>query len=296
MARIKFLNDGYLNYYRRYLYDIVSHFFEWGGELPERCTSAYIENVLITNGFIVAMDYEGLKLVKGALSGLDWLNLPVDFASANPYIPTQIRGLQGETPGAVVGYNNGDPYCYHGSIDIIDIYARRLANIAISTDTSLYNSRVSAIFNVESEAETRQVMASYRQVIEGQPLVVNIGDSDLFNGKQRIFPIKSRDNLITPELTDAFNNTMAEFYKAFGVKTLAVDKKERVTVGENESNTQQTDIQKSIYLKAREDFCKEVRRVLGYNITVKMNIGEEKEEDAENEQRTLEMDNDNAGI
>lgn len=294
---------GYLDYFRAYLRDIATHFFKWSGDLPERVTSAFLEKMLIDTGYMVAYEYDGLKITQGALSGLDWTLRPKVFTSSNPYIkPPQVRSLIGDKPGAVVCYNTGDPYHIHGTADTIDIFAQRLAHVALSMDTSVINSRVAAIFNAESEAEARQIMVAYGQVIEGKPLVINLGNSELFGEKQRIFPIKARDNLITPELRDTYNGIMAEFYDHFGVKSLAVDKKERVTVGENESKTEQASLQKSIYLKAREDFCEQVREYLGYDIHVEMNIGGGEEaprdpgEEEEDEQRETEVADDNSGI
>jgi hypothetical protein len=64
---------------------------------------------------------------------------------------------------------------------------------------------------------------------------------------------------------------MADFFSETGVKTIAVDKRERVNLEEMSSNDTQTKIACDIMLQPRQKWAEEMNAMFGTNISVKFN-------------------------
>ena len=86
-----------------------------------------------------------------------------------------------------------------------------------------------------------------------------------------LFPIKAKDNIVVSELADARRSIMADFFTETGVKTLAVDKRERVNLLEMNSNADQIKIACDIMLAPRKLFAEQVNAMFDTNISVKFN-------------------------
>lgn len=279
-------NCGYLDYFRQLLLDIRDVMFKWNS-LPDNINEEWIEHNLCISGFGVGLQYKGdLYFLQGAISGIDYMNRPKVFTSANHALPTLTRNVG---KNCVVCYNVSDYLLPHGDIDMIDIYAKRLTNIALSIDCSLYNSRVTAIYDVENDEQARQVAITHKQIIEGAPYVINFGTRNMFTDRQVIYPIKARDNLVTDVLHDTYNNIMAEFLGTFGINSLNVDKTQYVNNTDSMSAEQKNEICSNIRLDARKRFCKEFNKMFGTNISVELNI-ERVKEVVENGKNLLQSD------
>ena len=261
-------NSGYLNFYRQYLFDLRNNLYKWEG-LPESISGNNLEHILTISGYGVATQYKGdVLFLQGAISGIDYQNYPIDFVSANHAIPTLTRKIN---KNCVVAWNVPDYQYPHGDVELIDIFAHRLMNIAVSIDCSLVNSRVSAVFDVENSEQAKQVAISYKQLMAGNPFVINLGMKNLISEKNNIYPVKARDNLVTDLLQDSYNNTMSEFFKIFGIKSLNVDKSQYVNGIDSTSSSEAESANKNVRLDARKKFCEKCNKMFGTNITVDLN-------------------------
>jgi hypothetical protein len=144
-----------------------------------------------------------------------------------------------------------------------------LADTTISMKTSIRNSRVTILPTVNDDKEAIRVNDLMQQIYDGEAFALRYKVND-FDG-QTLFPIRAKDNIVVSELADARRCIMADFFSETGVKTIAVDKRERVNLEEMSSNDTQTKIACDIMLQPRQKWAEEMNAMFGTNISVKFN-------------------------
>lgn len=271
--------DKIYQFHRRFLKNICRALFIYEGNPGTIDFQAHEENLLFEGGFSVGFKTDAVKqtslknkpiISSGAISGVDVYYRPTLFTPANP----NIVGVVKRTPGVdcSICYNTLN-YRFPETVNpLIDIYADLLAHVMISTRTSAINSRVTLIPTVSDDKEAIRVSDLIAQMYDGESYALAYEISEL-DGKN-IFPIKARDNIVVSELADARRNILADFFSQLGVKTLAVDKKERTNLTEMDSNSQQLKICCDIMLDPRKKWCEEMNRIFGLNLSVKFNESE----------------------
>lgn len=260
----------YYNHNVRWLKNLLRRVVKWNN-LPASIYEPALNDYLLWQGYTVGFEYKKEVVVaQGAISGLDMYYRPTKFTSANPYIvPTQKR-----TPGkdCCICYNTTN-YQYPENFNtLVDIYARRLAEIDLSIETSVKNSRVCLIAVVDNDKEAIRVGNILKQIYDGEPATLAYKVQGFQKGEQNVLmPINARDNIVVMELADARRNILADFWQEIGVDTVAVDKKERTNLSEMNSNKTQTLLSQEIILKPRQDWCDAINAMFNLNISVEMN-------------------------
>lgn len=267
----------YKNFFTRQLKNILRVRREWTGFPDTVDTQLLNENLLFNDGFSVVYEYKGdIITTTGALAGLNREFRPTSFTSANPYVlPAQER-----TPGkdCVIIYNTPRYQFPETFSDIVEFYSMRMAEIAISMDTSIKNSRVCIIPIVRDEKEANRTAKILNDMYEGKPCALSYASAFSSDNRDILFPIKARDNIVTSELQDALNQEWNSFYQTIGVINTAVDKKERTNLTEMTSNLEQLELNKSIWTGPHmERSIEELKEVFGLNIELNLR-GEEVEE------------------
>lgn len=267
--------DILFSHYQRYLKNLLRNYFIWEG-LPETIDKRALEELLLFKGQCIcfrwdeARDkrYKGqLVVTEGALAGIDIYQRPTSFTSSNPRVyPTVTRK---PLVDCVPCYNTLNYQWGENCNKLVDIYADLLANLSISVRTSVRNSRVTLIPTVEDDTEAIKVNEALNKIYDGDAYVLNFEMGDLSGNN--LFPIKAKDNIVVSELADARRSIMADFFTETGVKTLAVDKRERVNLLEMNSNADQIKIACDIMLAPRKLFADQVNAMFGTNISVKFN-------------------------
>lgn len=271
----------YMDYHRRYLWNFLMNLFKWNG-MPETVDLRFFNDKLLSEGWSPVFDYRDIGYIStdGAYSGLDHYYRPVKFESANPVLKTvkrQVSHLDNIKEGGVcICYNTNNYRAPESMNEITEIYAYKLAQLDVSTDTSIVNSRVCMIPVVGDEKEAQRVINNLKDIYAGKPATLSYKNS-FGGGEINIFPIKARDNIVTSELADSKNNIFREFLERLGIDCVKIEKKERVLESEAESNQQELEINKCIYLEPRERFCEELNRTFGLNVSVELNAEAVKE-------------------
>lgn len=264
---------AYTAYYIRFLKNILNSYFQFDG-LPPSISEWYLKKLIFDSDNCVAFEYKGEVITTaGALSGLNVRYEPTAFTPANPYVITD----KIYTPGVdcVPLYVDGDYMVPYNFDAMLSIYARRLADIDLSIDTSVRNSRASQILLVDDDKEairTGKLLDSIYD--EGKAAVLSYRTSFNKDDKPFMVPIKARDNIVTSELADARRNVLADFYHSIGIETIAVDKKERTNLREMGSNDQQLKINADIWRKNISKWCEGVNNMFGTSISFSLNEGE----------------------
>lgn len=268
--------DTLFNHFRRYLKNLLRNYFVWEG-LPDTIDPRALEEMLLfESGYCVGFkwneakdkDYKDAVIVAGgALAGIDLYQRPVKYVSANPVIIPSVSRTVGKDCVPLFNTRN---YRYGETCNtLVNTYAELLAHQTISMRTSIINSRVTLIPTVNDDKEAIRVNELLQRIYDGETYALKYKISE-FDGST-IFPIKARDNIVVSELADARRCVMADFFTESGVKTVAVDKRERTNLAEMTSNDTQTKIACDIMLSPREMWAEEMNKMFGTNISVHFN-------------------------
>lgn len=282
-------------HFRRYLKNLLRNYFLW--ELPDTIDSRALEEMLLFEGFAVGFECSEVEgdefknkpiVSSGALAGIDLYQRPTTFVSANPRISPSVMRRVGKD--CVPCYNTLNYQYGENCNTLVDIYADLLANVTLSMRTSVRNSRVCLVPTVSDTEEAIRVGNLLDQLYDGDSsaLAFEIGDITGNN----LFPIKAKDNIVVSELADARRSIMADFFTETGVKTLAVDKRERVNLAEMDSNGDQIKIACDIMLAPRERWAEEMNKMFNTNISVKFNEEVVRNELQPDNEKGLERPND----
>lgn len=262
--------EVYTEFHRRELWGFLENLYEWEG-MPETVDIRYFNQMVLCTGFAPLINYKGEYITsQGAPHGLDKYFRDTKYRISNPFLDPLDTTVDSQT---VILFNTLNYRQPESCELLVEIFARRLAQIDLSLDVSLKNSRASIIAVVEDDKDALRVVTTLNDIYRGEAAAVTT--SAAWKDSTQIFPLKPKDNIISAELADCRKNVMAEFYEYLGIDTVAVDKKERTNLMEMQSNAQQLYINGLRLDAAREFFCKEVKRVFGLDINFKKNKPEE---------------------
>lgn len=266
MSKKRYDNFNYYQYEYEFLQNIIYSLFTWKN-LPETVDERFLNQSVSTFGYTCGTIYNNeFVVVNGALSGIDRQQKPTVFTCANPVLPSFTRKIDGD---CAILYNTNQYLRMSSDKKMLRKYALELANVDTSVLSSLLNSRVSLVFSVQNENEAQRARLLYDDISNGKPAVMWYG---LTSDMPQIVPIKARDNIVTSELNDARRNILANFFTELGVKTLAVDKKERTNLLEIDSNSEQLEIIGNVRLDERKRWCEKCNKLFNLNIEPMFNF------------------------
>lgn len=260
----------YFDHNKIMLQNIIKSYFQFEN-IPDTIDERYLKKLLITESTPAAFIYKGdLVVSDGAASGLDIYYRPTTFTPANPYITGGVRYTIGvDCTVCYLSEVYTRPFNFN---QLVNIYASRLADIDISIDTSVKNSRVTNIMIVDDANEAIRTGKMMEEIYnDGAPSVFSFKTSFNRPDGAGLYPIKARDNIVTSELADARRNVLADFYAYLGIDTIAVDKKERTNLDEMSSNKQQLKISSDIWLDNINLWCDDTNAMFGTDIHFKLN-------------------------
>ena len=268
--------EVYTEFHRRELWGFLENLYEWTG-MPDTVDIRYFNQMVLCTGFAPLINYKGEYITsQGAPHGLDKYFRDTKYRISNPFLDPLDTTVDNQT---VILFNTLNYRQPESCELLVEIFARRLAQIDLSLDVSLKNSRASIIAVVEDDKDALRVVTTLNDIYRGEAAAVTT--SAAWKDSTQIFPLKPKDNILSAELADCRKNVMAEFYQYLDIDTVAVDKKERTNLMEMQSNAQQLYINGLRLDAAREFFCKEVKKVFGLDINFKKNKPEEVMENAE---------------
>ena len=210
--------------------------------LPDTIDEFYVKQTLLLDGDIGITDFnDKIYAVNGAPSGQpDEYYVPTQYTVANPVLGSKIftRGVDG-----VVVYNTPlDKYLAGGLYGLIDQTATLLADNIISINCNQINSRVTAVFTADSDAQAVAGEVILKKMYTGAPY--NIVRSDIIEkiGVNPIATSATSQNLT--ELVELNNYIIANYFQSIGIKSNDIRKKAHIL--EDEINSQNNYLQISI--------------------------------------------------
>jgi len=265
--------------YVRLLTELCANRFEWKG-LPDSVNVRFLETNLIWRG--VAVFYRDTDsgqyfAVQGAGSGAtNFLDEPVNFTVIGPRMVTEtLRAVPAYdvTPGGDIGerldaecvpiYCN---YMREPDLDIINLYAHKLAKIDRSIEITADNMRKTKVV-AASENERLSAMNALKSLVQGdEAIFVTDGGAALVSNMQVLD--LGVDPLTLPNLMIAKSKLWNECMGLLGINNANQDKKERLVAAEVGANDEQVQATRNIALNARQRACEQINDMFSLDISV----------------------------
>lgn len=267
--------DRYMRMYRRYIWNFLHNIIVVEG-MPDSIDWRYFVSTIMRAGKVGFKDVAGIGLVCSRFTlgdeipALDYQFKERSFKLVNPYLPEEAKSSTLVGADGVIVYNSTEYVYPYTFTDLVEITAERLTEAALSMRTSLRNSRISIVFACTDDTEAQRCRKIYDDLGEGEAATI-ITNKQFNDFSKNLFPISGKDSMIISELADAQRCIWAEFLNMLGIKNEAVDKKERVTVLESQSNSVSLGISLSIVLRAWQEGFDEVNRLFGTSISCRLN-------------------------
>lgn len=233
-------------------------------DLPEGWNKNYFENVLFGCGFIGIVDTEKYGVIPQlcSLTGFGLYLQPTELIVSQPLV--QFRGTIGED--CEVFKLTPD---YLGILDIVDHYAKQLANIYTSVNVASENSRAALIAfpKTKAAAETLKVLAE--RISAGESLV--LADKILKEGVDQgeslfLQAYDVASNYIGSELLENLTTIINSFDREIGIPIID-DKRERRIVTEVKTMISDSGARLSIWKECLDDSIERVKRLFDIDIS-----------------------------
>lgn len=254
----------YERFYYKRLTELATSRFHWHN-LPTSVDPRYLEMTLLRHALVVFFRDEDLATYNttgvetGAFLALagngsgSWnmTNNPTRFTVTGNNYPTKILPAKECVP---IWAN----YSRTPDLDVIQIYAHRLANLDRTIDINAKNSRRSTV--VFADENQRLTAANIvRRIDEGDPVIyVN----NPIEGT-----LTSVDLGVDPKGIEALHILKVRLWNEcmmlLGIQSANQDKKERLIDGEVDANMEQIDLNRETALNARQLACDQINRKYG---------------------------------
>lgn len=269
-----------LDYWLETLFEKCVRMFEWNG-LPKTIPQKEIEQRAILDGFagMVKDSKAGLIVASGGLSGVTVYC--DEFKNFTFAAPTAAGGTFEIGKNAVLIENTS---LRNPLLPLILRYADLLAHAEISLKMALINNRVNNAYAVSDNEIAESVNAYYNKIYNGKN--GSILDDALVNSVQNIANARSAG--VVAECIEARNDILRAFFAEIGVR-FAKDKKERLITDEVSADNQMLLLNINDMKRQREKAAKEINRVFGLNVSVKLSeefaVIEEKPQEMQEEEK-----------
>ena len=200
--------------------------------------------------------------------------IPTIFTIANPVLGSKQVDID---VNGVVFYNTDiDMFTYTGNCeifsgglyDLISQTATLLADNIISINCNQINSRITAFFTAESEAQAIAGEVILKKMYAGKPY--QILRSDLIE-KLNVNPINSSASGNITQLVELHNYIIANFFQSIGVKSNNVMKRERLINSEIDSQNDYLKVSLLEILTSWQKGFDKLNEIYGTDISVNLN-------------------------
>lgn len=250
-------NLTYMYYFER-LKELAMSMFSWK-DLPNEIDSRFIELTLFEKGYgLFSVDEViGSIFTQVALGGT-WniYNIPNNrqALASNGYN----RKL--DPTNSVICYNN---YLHTNSVNIIAMYAKRLANIERTIDINIHAQRTPVLIAC-NENERLSMKNLYEDYNGLEPVI--FGSNDL--NQKEIKALKTDAPFVATELMQLKFQIWNECLTYLGISNVNMHKKERLLNDEVTRNMGSTVASRYSRLDSRKQACEKCNKMFGWNIDV----------------------------
>ena len=250
-------------------------------ELPEYWNGTIFDffcYCLFKFGYVAVFDDVkfGKVFQPASLGGYDFYYSPTYAIIANPALP---KSLQLSIGNAKV--DNSDGVCeilkltpdYYGIYDIVEHYAAKLAELDSGIDMSLINNKFAFFLGAKNKSMGESLKKMMDKISKGEPLVIfDSKMADDPNSKDVPWQSWERDlkktYITTDQLAD-FKTILHQFDSEIGIKTLPIEKKERMIDAEARATDDDAISRSELWIRTFNESAKAVNERFGLNISMK---------------------------
>lgn len=256
--------------------DLAANRFKWTG-LPPEIDPRHLEMQLLTFGLCVfykkPMDVrfpeKYMALQAQPRGQWNWQQNPISYTVAGANLPLILPSQNISARDCVPIWAN---YLRDGGdMDVISIYAAKLANLDMSIEINSRNARRTRVV-FANENQRLSVSNMQRQIDEGAPYI----SLDMETYPEMGVPIQAVDLGVNPdsirELHVVRTRLWGDFMGLLGIDFANTEKKERVQAAEVDANNSQVDAMRAVNLNARKDAADQINRKYGLEVGVEFHI------------------------
>ena len=202
---------------------------------------------------------------------LDFYYQPTKAYVANPHMSYKNEFTLGEK--AILLKLTPDCFYRGGVLDIIDFYARKLAELSKGIDMSIINSKFGFIATASNEAQAATLGAVMDELQEGNPLVIykdfNKDNNEIIPRKEPFdtFVQELKKNYILTEQLQDFQTILNSFYTEIGLP-VAIEKKERLVTSEADFASAQSQARISCWVQTLRECLEAINEKFNLKIGV----------------------------
>lgn len=213
----------------------------------------------------------GIVFQPGTIYGYDFYYRPTNFIVTNPYANDSSVDLRIGEDLALIRLSPD----LMGIGDIIDFYARKLADLSLSVDMSIINTRFAKIMGARNMAAAETLKKILDKVNSGQPAVIYDQKlTDDRNDKAAPFQEFGIENLKNNYITDLQLRDMQTILNAFdceiGIPTVPYQKQERLVDYEARSKQIESVARVTVWIESLNSCFNEANRMFGLNMKAEL--------------------------
>ena len=231
-------------------------------------------------GFLAVYDDNkfGIVFQPASLGGVDFWYAPTYAVISNPALP---KSLTLSIGNAVNNTVTTDGVCeilkltpdYCGIYDIVEHYAAKLSELDNGIDMSLINNKFAFFLGAKNKAMGESLKKMMDKVSKGEPMVVfDSKMADDPNSKDVPWQSWERDlkktYITTDQLAD-FKTILHQFDSEIGIKTLPIEKKERMIDAEARATDDDAISRSELWIRTFNESAKAVNERFNLNISMK---------------------------
>lgn len=250
-------------------------------ELPEYWNGTIFDffcYCLFKFGYVAVFDDVkfGKVFQPASLGGFDFYYAPTYAIIANPALPKSLQLSIGDAK-----VDNSDGVCeilkltpdYYGIYDIVEHYAAKLAELDSGIDMSLINNKFAFFLGAKNKAMGESLKKMMDKISKGEALIVYDSKmADDPNSKDVPWQSWERDlkktYITTDQLAD-FKTILHQFDSEIGIKTLPIEKKERMIDAEARATDDDAISRSELWIRTFNESAKAVNKRFGLNISMK---------------------------
>ena len=259
------VNNSLTSYYTNRLYKMLISRFKFDA-LPATFDLPTIQSVFV-RGVLAAIDSgQGVYCLPCTTYGLDVYDRPTNVSVNNHHI---IKSDYRVGFDAELVYIDNFQSSFMSAYPLILHYAEQLANIDMSLNMSLINSRVAFMFSSSNNQELQSMKAMYDEISQGRPAVFvrkainDDGERVLFNNVKNTY--------VGNELLQTKRTLINEYLTAIGINNANTDKRERLNSDEVHANDTELAMNITVWLSSLKQCFEKINDRFGFNITVDVN-------------------------
>ncbi len=165
----------------------------------------------------------------------------------------------------VICYND---YTRLPTIQFIEEYAKRLADIQRTIDVHVYQHKIPRVW-LAPKNKTFTLKNLFSKLVNNEPIIY--ADESLVSGTTNLGVINSDIQYIIDKLMLQKKEYWNEAMTYLGINNANMDKKERLVENEVEANNGQIEQARNISLNTRKEFCKKFNLMFDMKIDVEFN-------------------------